>query len=142
MVAGTPLLEQFPGLERLTSNNNATAPGAAVALSTSAGTQIILIPWTAPANANGWLEKLVISNQSGSPATVNFWDADLVSSGTVPPARGSNSNPLIPTINIAAGAQVFLGYDLCPNVDLQAGLVGQASQASVQVWAQVVIQVG
>lgn len=131
--SSTALLQQLPGLERM------IAPPISVGAS---ATQICLIPWTAPANANGWLEKLVISNQNVSNATLNIWDADITSSGTVPTARGSNTAPLIPTFNIAAGTQVYLGYDLCPNIDIQAGLVGQASQTTVWVQAQIVIQVG
>jgi len=136
MVAGSvALLTQLPGLERQ------IAPAV---LMTTGGTayQIFLVPWTSPANANGYLEKLIISNQNAAAGTINFWDADITSTGTVPTARGSNAAPLIPTINVGAGAQVFLGYDLCPNVDLQAGLVAQASNATWWVQAQVVLQIG
>lgn len=132
--SGVSLLSQVPGLERQ------IPPPIQMA---STPTQILMIPWTPPANANGWLEKLVISNQNVGAATLNIWDADITSAGTVPTARGSNALPIIPTINIASGAQVFLGYDLCPNIDIQGGLVGQASVATgVWVLAQVVLQMG
>lgn len=82
-------------------------------------------------NAYGILEKMIISNQNSAAAILLIHDEDIVSTGTKPPARGSAANPIIPPINVAPGAQVILGNDLCPNVDFHAGFVAQSTVGGV-----------
>jgi hypothetical protein len=105
-------------------------------------TQVILVPWSA-ANKQGILEKVVISNQNASAAIVKFFDEDVTTSGTSgtnkPSARGTAAAPIHPWINVPAGTQVFIGENECANIRLQGGLAAEATQTTVQIYAQVIV---
>jgi hypothetical protein len=114
-------------LQQLPNGNRKHWHGLITAANTD--TQIYKVAWTTPVNAYAILEKMIISNQNTTPAIVLITDQDIVSTGTKPPIRGSAANPIIPPINVAAGAQVILGNDLCPNPDFHAGVAAQSNTA-------------
>lgn len=108
-------------------------------------TQVIRPPWTAPANKYGVLEMLIISNQHATlDALVKFFDAEEVTSGTpgttLPPDRGTAAAPLIPWFNVAAGTQIVLDKNSCPNIQLLSGLSVQCTNQPVQIYAQIVVK--
>ena len=106
--------------------------------------QVIRVPWSAPLNKQGVLEKLIISNQHASAeALIKFFDSDEITTGTpgstLPPVRGTAAAPLIPWFNLAAGTQLVLDSDSCPNVQLLSGLSVQVTQQPVQIYAQILV---
>ena len=115
-----------------------------VITSANTDTQIIRVPWTAPINKQGVLEKLIISNQHATDeALIKLFDAELVTSGTpgttLPPVRGTAAAPLIPWFNLAAGTQLVLDADSCPNVDILSGLACQVTNQPVHIYAQILV---
>lgn len=107
-------------------------------------TQVILVPWTAPINKQGVLEKLIISNQHATDeALIKFFDADVVTSGTpgttLPPVRGTAAAPVMPWWNLLAGTQIVLDIDTCPNIQLLSGLAVQVTNQPVHIYAQILV---
>lgn len=132
------LLSQYPNAERK------TPPPTRITVTTA--TQVMMVSWQPPAQSYGVLEKLVISNQNAGAGTVALHDADITSTGTAgvtkPPVRGSAANPIVPTINIAANSQLYLGFDNCPNVKIIGGLVATLSVQPMEIYAQWIEVVG
>ena len=107
-------------------------------------TQIIRVPWSAPANKQGMLEKLIISNQHAANETlIKLFDAEVITSGTpgttLPPVRGTAAAPLIPWLNLAAGTQLAFDVDTCPNVEILSGLAVQTTEQPVYIYAQILV---
>lgn len=90
-------------------------------------TQIFLVAWGVPVNATAYLEQLSISNTSAATAWIVLWDKDVKTTGTVPQARGTKDDPVIPPIPISAGSMVNLGSNDCPHPQLTSGLVAQVT---------------
>jgi hypothetical protein len=135
MVGTRSLLLEIIGGER-------KSPPPAVLTSTGTNLQVALIAWTPPANAVGYLEKLVISNQTSSGAVVTIWDQDITSTGTVPPTRGSTSAPLLAPINVAANSQVIYTADQCRAVEFQGGICAQTTQQPLTISVDYIEQAG
>lgn len=108
-------------------------------------TQVIRPSWTAPANKYGVLELIIVSNQHASADTlIKFFDSEIVTSGTpgvtLPPVRGTAAAPLIPWFNLAAGSQMILDKNSCPNITLLGGLSVQTTQQPVHIYAQIIVK--
>lgn len=115
-----------------------------IVTSANTDTQIVRVPWSPPANKQGQLELLIISNQhAANSALIKLFDAELVTSGTpgstLPPVRGTAAAPLIPYFNLAAGSQIVLDKNSCPNVDILSGLACQVTEQPIQIYAQVIV---
>jgi len=119
--------------------------GNVIVTDANTDTQVIRPPWTAPANKFGILELIIVSNQHASAETlIKFFDSELVTSGTpgttLPPVIGTAAAPLIPWFNLAAGSQLILDKNSCPNIPILGGLSVQTTQQPVHVYAQIVVK--
>jgi len=88
-------------------------------------TQIFLVAWGVPVNSTAYLDQLVVTNSSAADAWIVFWDKDVLTSGTVPQARGSKDDPVIPPLPVAQKSTVNLNP--CPHPQLTSGLVAQVA---------------
>src|SRR5215510_944213 len=106
--------------------------------------QVILVPWTAPANKQAILEQLHMSNTTGGAGIVKFFDADITTGGAPPSATkptyvGTAAAPIIPWYNLAANGTLVLGEDSCPHIPLIGGLACQVTVQPTHIFASIIV---
>jgi hypothetical protein len=113
-----------------------------IVTATNTDTQVIRVPWTAPANKSGILESLFISNQAAD-TIVKIFDAELITTGTpgttLPPVRGTAAAPLLPWINVLASSQFVLDKQTCPNIPVLSGIAVQVTTQPVHIFASILV---
>jgi hypothetical protein len=111
---------------------------------TNTDSQIILVPWTPPANKQAILECLHVSNTTAGAGIVKLFDADVTTGGAAPSATkpsyiGSAAAPILPWYNVGANANLILDVNSCPHITLQGGLACQVTVQPTHIFASIVV---
>ena len=107
--------------------------------------QVILVPWTPPANKQAVLEQLHMYNNTGGAGIVKFFDADVTTGGAAPAATkptyvvSAAAPAQIPWQAVAANASTVLGDDNCPHVPLVGGLACQTTVQPMMIFASIIV---
>ena len=111
---------------------------------TNTDSQVILVPWSAPANKQGILEQLHVSNTTAGAGVIKLFDADITTGGAAPSATkptyvGSAAAPILPWYNFAANGNIILDQNSCPHIPLIGGLACQVTVQPVHLFASILV---